>query len=341
MDDYFFTLAPANDAAVAVVMANAHFAHEGVLVFAANFVVKGPKLRRLFRQGQQYQRKLPLPIANHFVFTLPTIINVTKMLQDVILPSHTAYRNDHFAFFLAPSGELILRDRSEGALSLWIEGVPDHIYGLSGKTIRQRVIPRVNSNVHIVCGNNSTRLEFTLRWNRQCLSVDSAEIQAALAAQAHRRLGENTPFQPPNTYDRMAAHRAQLAALQGSSATRQSGHTPRSYFQPSFNNAPNIGVAQRLGKRKDVHRYHRLGEGAFGVVSKAVDLATGEIWALKELKEGASLNNKNHAKTFKSEVESLAMLDHVSAFSCPCSFVFDHRCRISLGFSFFLFFSFF
>ncbi len=54
------------------------------------------------------------------------------------------YRNEHFFFFLAPTGELILRDLTQ----LWTQIYPENcsrdeakLYGLRG-TPRQRVIPR-------------------------------------------------------------------------------------------------------------------------------------------------------------------------------------------------------
>ncbi|KLU85616.1 serine/threonine protein kinase [Magnaporthiopsis poae ATCC 64411] len=301
MDDYFFTLAPANDAAVAVVMANAHFVHEGVLRFAANFVSK--------------------------VLSCVACFGKDSNTNDVVLPSHTAYRNDHFAFFLAPSGELILRDKSENGLSLWIEGVPDNeqaIYGLSGRTTRQRVIPRVNCNVHIVCGNSSTCLEFTLRWNPQCLVVDSVEIQVALAALAYRRLGENTPFQLPNTSDRMAADRAQQAALQGSCAPGAGGHTLRSHFRPSYKNVTDVGPPSGLTRARlstDTISSVRVGLEWFPRPLISPRVKSGP------LNEGATLAN---AMTFKIEVGKLARLDHpnITRLESFQDFKLGHRFQI-------------
>jgi hypothetical protein len=64
--------------------------------------------------------------------------------------------------------------------------------------------------------------------------------------------------------------------------------------------------------------YKQLGEGAFGTVSKAVDLATGKIWAVKECKKEDKTATEDWKVEFKHEVEKLAQLQHVSFIPC-CS----------------------
>jgi hypothetical protein len=81
--------------------------------------------------------------------------------------SYQNYRNDHCFFFLAASGELILRDLSPCLVHVEVENTtPDEmkLYALHGDPrtgSRQRVIPRTSRTIHITIGT-STR--FRLLW---------------------------------------------------------------------------------------------------------------------------------------------------------------------------------
>jgi serine/threonine protein kinase len=77
----------------------------------------------------------------------------------------------------------------------------------------------------------------------------------------------------------------------------RSRHTPSSGSSLSGRNIP-------------THKYSVLGSGTFGEVSKVVDLTSGELWAVKEIKEDA--NHDSWKKSFLEEVHILLDLRHVS-----------------------------
>jgi hypothetical protein len=69
-------------------------------------------------------------------------------------------------------------------------------------------------------------------------------------------------------------------------------------------------AATKSGTQKSIHRYGELGQGTYGVVYKAVDLSSGEIWAVKEFKPKA--RTAQWTASFRREVEIMARLQHVS-----------------------------
>jgi serine/threonine protein kinase len=67
--------------------------------------------------------------------------------------------------------------------------------------------------------------------------------------------------------------------------------------------------------------YKKLGQGAFGTVSKAVDMATGSLWAVKECRQpDGEVMDEAWKTSFKHEVEKLARLRHVSLSLAPQHF---------------------
>ena len=62
---------------------------------------------------------------------------------------------------------------------------------------------------------------------------------------------------------------------------------------------------------RQIHPYKKLGEGAFGVVCKAVDLATGSVWAVKHCTNRGGGKSEDWKLGFKREVEKLAKIQHV------------------------------
>ncbi|KAK5659646.1 hypothetical protein OQA88_854 [Cercophora sp. LCS_1] len=208
-------------------------------------------------------------------------------LNDIRLPSLNGYRMNHFFFFLAESGELILRDLSNGLTSIDVPNVsPEEAAAcdLHGRDPRQRVIPRVprRPGVYINCGNNTTYARFLLRWSN---SVLSPEVNLAQNAQLLRVPGL-TPTAPDED-----------TVMQYSSRTK---HDLRSRYTPT--------TASNSGPNKKYHTDRILGKGGFAVVSKVVDLRTGELWALKEIKPGAW--DDSYRAAFKQEVEVMDKVRH-------------------------------
>jgi serine/threonine protein kinase len=104
---------------------------------------------------------------------------------------------------------------------------------------------------------------------------------------------------------------AQVLAATGMTMTsadsRQSDLTPSPHarYELRSRHTPSVGV----GNIKPYHAYRKLGSGSFGTVSKVVDLSTGELLAMKELREGK--NDDAWKKAFKDEVEIIAKITHV------------------------------
>lgn len=92
-------------------------------------------------------------------------------LHDVVLPlepgpgvndtvtrtNHQNYQDDHFFFFLAPSGEIILGDQTRRHTAIEANDLdPDNssLFALQGEA-RQRVIPRVHTHITITVGTST------------------------------------------------------------------------------------------------------------------------------------------------------------------------------------------
>lgn len=202
------------------------------------------------------------------------------------------YRNNHFFFFLAASGELILRDLSPSATTIEIADSDQHdasLYALHGESPRQRVIPRTDKAVYITFGASTTfRLSWAPRYQTEIVHM-GLNIQDRLAAEArtlHARGMTITAPAAPSPHPPMH-HSREL----------------RSRYTPS-------GGSSLTGVDIPIHRYAMLGEGTFGRVYKAVDLTSGELWAVKEIKDEAK--DDSWKECFVRKVEILLGLSHVS-----------------------------
>jgi hypothetical protein len=204
--------------------------------------------------------------------------------NDVRLPKiqGQGYRNHHFYFYLVPeTGELMLRDLTPRRTEIRLHNaaVEDQKhYGLCGEP-RVRVIPRDHSRLFSIVFGTDTNFEFEWR-------CDVGGAQDSIVRTAARALA--VPGMTPTRAT--------------SSLVQMRHHELRSRYTPTAPSprAHNI----------DVHRYKVLGEGGFGVVSKAVDLRTGQLWAVKEIKLGTQSSPSR--ATFTKEVDTMFRLRHVS-----------------------------
>ncbi len=70
--------------------------------------------------------------------------------------------------------------------------------------------------------------------------------------------------------------------------------------------APSSGPSLPGCRTRRIHKYKDLGQGSFGTVSKAVDLADGSLWAVKEIR--AEKKSDSWKASFVREVETLQSL---------------------------------
>ncbi len=217
--------------------------------------------------------------------------------------NYQGYRNDHCFFYLAPSGELIFRDLSPCLAEIIVidpEPGPDEgrLYRMHGSRPRQRVIPRTDMKVLVVIGSNTT---FRFVWWDN-LTDQRPKTQAFLAARARSHAAAGVNFTVPGSSRDYAT-----------AVDRSDMQVPelRSRYAPS--------VAPKTGPRKDCHKYDCLGSGGFGVVYKTVDLATGELWAVKEFanpaegKDGGKrpgTDGRLLKASLVREVEHMATISH-------------------------------
>jgi len=218
--------------------------------------------------------------------------------NDILLPSGRArgsdtdqnYRNDHFFFYLAPSGELIIRDLSNGRTAIEIPDATFEeaaLYDLRGTNPRQRVIPRT-ADIHLILFGVSAR--FKMIWGQRYRgepSLTDSMIQGGLGAQALARHVSGMTITTPN--------------MDSLYPPGGGGRQLRSRYTPSTGTSLN-------GQVRQIHKYGPLGEGAYGRVCKAVDLATGALWAVK-IKDGAG--DDRWKASFLQELELHITLRHV------------------------------
>jgi hypothetical protein len=206
--------------------------------------------------------------------------------------SYQNYRNDHFFFFFAPSGELILRDLSPCLTAIEVEDATPYeasLYALHGSNPRQRVIPRTNKVVYITFGTTTC---FRFVWAREYqeeFHSDAFEAQDALAAHALALRVSGMTLTAPET-DSLKPPMNHSREL-------------RSRYSPSTGSS-------LAGTSRPIHMYRVLGEGTFGQVSKAVELTSGDIWAVKVIK--SEVADDRWRTCFLREVEMLKCLRHVS-----------------------------
>ncbi|KAH6617149.1 kinase-like domain-containing protein [Chaetomium tenue] len=223
------------------------------------------------------------------------------------------YRNDHFFFFLAPSGELILRDLSPCLAAIELENstsTEGYLYALHGKNPRQRVIPRTTRAVFITFGSSTC---FMLKWARgyqNDADMTDFVVQGQLADKAlalHMR-GMTLTAPDEDTLMPPMHHSREL----------------RSRYTPS-------GGSSLSGHVRPIHKYSVLGSGTFGEVSKAVELSSGELWAVKEIK--GDTKDDYWKQCFLAEVEILLTLrhDHIVHFETYQDFRIGGRFQLFFG----------
>ena len=235
----------------------------------------------------------------------PSVHGITPSSSGSSTGNYEGYRNDHCFFFLAQSGELILRDLSPCLVAILVgdhtqkSGSPSQeaLYGLHGNPStgpRQRVIPRSNMKVFIVVGSKTV---FRFAW-ADGMNGSCAQTQTYLAARARSLAVKGMTLTPP------------VASSDGWTRVLQKLNIPelKSCHTPS--------VAPKEGPRKSCHKYSKLGSGGFATVYKVVDLATGELWAVKEFdrsrRDGAVRSSRQMKASLAREVEHMAGISHVS-----------------------------
>ncbi|KAJ2981003.1 hypothetical protein NUW58_g6795 [Xylaria curta] len=226
--------------------------------------------------------------------------------------NYGGYRNHHCFFFLALSGELILRDLTHRLTAIEVPnllGEEQKKYDLHGTNPRQRVIPRGYADIVITLG---TSTHFLFRWGTYFHNKREGE-QHHLEQEAHGLARTGMTLSIPHEVQEKQFGKYDL----------------RSRYTPSVSIAPHRYIS--------CHKYEKLGEGGFGVVFKAVDLSSGELWAVKEIKPKAIDDRWKSA--FKKEVEMMAPLRHVSDSTLSSNIVhFEHFQGFNIGGTFQLFF---
>lgn len=95
-------------------------------------------------------------------------------------------------------------------------------------------------------------------------------------------------------------------------------------LEPITKNTPITGPNFHKLVKREIHVYKNIGSIGGGTLLGAVDLATGQIWAVKECrpkKQQDADDAEKWKKPFKREVEILSALKHVS----PSSLHITHR----------------
>ncbi|KAK3375803.1 kinase-like domain-containing protein, partial [Lasiosphaeria ovina] len=214
------------------------------------------------------------------------VSNDIKLPLEKVSETKHKYNNDHCFFYLASSGELILRAGTVEDTVLEV-GYPSPIgklYMLDGSP-PQRVIPRTTAGIVINIGVPSAR--FRLYWPDEMLA----------------------PGQFASTQDLFAGEAIRLH-IEGMTATAQEmvpsapRYETRSTFTPS--------VPEKYAAHKPCHVYSKIGEGVNSVVDRVVDLRNGDVWARKRLKEGGN------PTYFKNEVDCIGTFRHENIVHFEC-----------------------
>lgn len=96
-------------------------------------------------------------------------------------------------------------------------------------------------------------------------------------------------------------------------AVPRNPHLEPTAYEKRTQYTPNVAPELDGQPLRQVHVYKRLGKGAFGSVYKAVDLATGSLWAVKHCTNPKRRDDGSEKwkRDLKNEVEKLAKLQHV------------------------------
>lgn len=169
-----------------------------------------------------------------------------------------------------------------------------------GPPHRQRVIPKTTADPRIVIMVWS-EAQFAFKW--PLIGKDEPQTSEKFSLRANSLAVPGATITDP----------AMPASEMARQFSRKAQYQLPSQYTPSVKSTTACDI--------NFHRYHCMGEGSFGVVHKVVDLRTGDIWALKEIK---IINNAPHgseverqrlherAESLKKEVETIFLLKHVS-----------------------------
>ncbi|OAA64586.1 Protein kinase-like domain protein [Niveomyces insectorum RCEF 264] len=203
--------------------------------------------------------------------------------SDVVLEEEFA--SPQFYFTLTDTGELMLHDSTRWPATTleWTDsdGKIDDKYSLQGE-LRRRVIPRApGQQVRIYVGQT---VSFRFAW---ILSTN---------ADKHRWELEKIALRQPD-----------YGWQRGGVAVSLSSIEPRT---------PNTPVVPERLKHKPAIQYHTyksLGSGSFGSVSKVVDLATGDVFAVKVCRPPELVDaDETWKENIRKEVEILGMIEHAN-----------------------------
>ncbi|KAK3991467.1 kinase-like domain-containing protein [Cladorrhinum sp. PSN332] len=176
----------------------------------------------------------------------------------------------------------------------------DMLFALQGEH-RQRAIPRMNRSFLILINNIPY---FALLWARPYRMEPGRDISAnqqrQFAVQTHAmQVSELTaaPDQPYIAQTPQQGRSYQLRRRRRSDRTA-SGQSTGGYFPGSL--------------ERSLHDYKKLGDGGYADVHKVVDLATGDLWAVKKIKHNETsleLVRRWHKVTL-AELEVLNRVRH-------------------------------
>ncbi|KAM7212048.1 Protein kinase-like domain containing protein [Rhypophila decipiens] len=234
--------------------------------------------------------------------------------MDISLPRvDPNFTLEHCHFFLADSGELILRDLSNGYTQIEvINGTEEEVLlqrmprALAGG-LRQRVIPRSTRKTHIFLGlhADSSRgvgnpyAEFRFEWNPFLLENPDALIQ-------HPKFRGASLFKP---FEHLSVAEEE---------PQEGGHFTPSMYTITGQQKPAIKF----------HKYEILGRGSSGTVTKVVDYKSGNLWAVKEKR----IELETEKCSFKNKLRTIHEVDHPNINRFEMLQVFWHEKHFQLFF---------
>ena len=155
-----------------------------------------------------------------------------------------------------------------------------------------------NRTVHIHFGGKTGLASFRLVWSHLAL----AEQQVRFASSASLlKITGMTLTAPSDETEPDYASRV------------RHGRSLRCHYTPA--------TTSSAAPEKSFFKYEQIGTGSFAVVSRVVDLRTGELWALKEIKPGAY--SDAYKAVFRHEVE---IMDKVRHGSQPTTYHLQSTC---------------
>ncbi|AEO65621.1 uncharacterized protein THITE_2044078 [Thermothielavioides terrestris NRRL 8126] len=240
---------------------------------------RNPGARKIVKANPKYRRTVDgndalCFKANHKSKFPGRLVSIGRLapMNDVVLLDEGAQMQCSFS--LVPSGELLLEDATTGHHTYleWRDknDKKRDQYSLQGDP-RRRVIPLAPSGRIVLEIGTNIRFHFVWQVRLDQASVERIRSQLARFAQANLVPEQGMTLDVPRD--------PRLAPTAFEKRTKNTPEVPKEYD------------GQPL---RQIHVYKELGRGAFGVVYKAVDLATGRLWAVKECKPGNILYSGSH-----------------------------------------------